>query len=367
MMDIRNLVPAHVLHNTPYQPGKPVEELERELGITDSIKLASNENPLGPSPRAVEAMQTAIQHVNFYPDGGCYYLKQALAEKHELTPDNLIVGNGSNEVIEIFMRTVLTPADHVVISQYSFIVYKLTAQAMGVNATFVPPCDDYTHDLDAMLDAIQDNTKIVFIDNPNNPVGTLVQREAFDRFVQRVPERVVVVADEAYDDYVDPAIFPDSLRYLRAGRRIIILKTFAKIYGLSGLRLGYGIAPVEFVDAMNRVRQPFNVNAVAQAAGLAALNDTDHIRQSQALNERGKAFLSQAFDDMGIAYFPTYGNFITIDTGRDAATVYNDLLRLGVIVRPLKGYGLPHHLRITIGTEDQNVRLVEALKTVLKV
>jgi histidinol-phosphate aminotransferase len=365
-MDIRDLVPEYVLQNTPYQPGKPIEELERELGITDCIKLASNENPVGPSPKAVEAMEKAIRQANFYPDGGCFYLKNALSKKYGVPPSQIVVGNGSNEVIEIFMRTVLTPADDVVISQYSFIVYKLIAQAMGVKAVFVPAKEDYSHDLDAMADAITERTKIVFVDNPNNPTGTLVQREAFDKFMQRVPERVVVVADEAYDDYVDPTIFPDSLHYLKAGRRIVILKTFAKIYGLSGLRLGYGFAPDELVDAMNRVRQPFNVNAIAQAAGLAALSDDGHVRKSREINEKGKAYLYKAFDEMGISYFPTYGNFMTIDTGQDAGPVYEALLQLGVIVRPVKGYGLPNHLRMTIGTAEQNTRLVESLKKVLK-
>jgi histidinol-phosphate aminotransferase len=365
-MDIQDLVPEYVLQNTPYQPGKPIEELERELGITDCIKLASNENPVGPSPKAVEAMEKAIHQANFYPDGGCFYLKNALSKKYGVTPAQIIVGNGSNEVIEIFMRTVLTPADDVVISQYSFIVYKLIAQAMGVKAVFVPVKQDYSHDLDAMVDAITEKTKIVFVDNPNNPTGTLVKREAFDKFMRRVPERVVVVADEAYDDYVEPEIFPDSLHYLKTGRRIVILKTFAKIYGLSGLRLGYGFAPDELVDAMNRVRQPFNVNAIALAAGLAALSDDEHVRKSQEINEKGKAYLYKAFEEMGISYFPTYGNFMTIDTGQDAGPVYEALLKLGVIVRPIKGYGLPNHLRMTIGTAEQNTRLVESLKKVLK-
>lgn len=365
-MDIRDLVPEHILQITPYQPGKPIEELERELGITGSIKMASNENPLGPSPKAVEAMKDAILRANMYPDGGSFYLKSALSKKYGLPSSQIIVGNGSNEAIEILMRTVLTPSDEVVISEYSFIVYKLIAQAMGVKRNIVPTKDDYSHDLDAMADAITEKTKIVFVDNPNNPTGTMVNQEAFDRFMKRVPERVVVAVDEAYDDYVDAADFPNSLPYLNAGRRIVIFKTFAKIYGLGGVRLGCGLGPVELVDATNRIREPFNVNAIAQAAGVAALSDTEHVQKSKEVNAKGKAYLSKSFEEMGLPYIPTQANFITIDMGRDAAPVYQDLLKLGVIVRPIKGYGLPNHLRVTIGTEEQNTRFIEALKTVLK-
>ncbi|MBD3308727.1 histidinol-phosphate transaminase, partial [candidate division KSB3 bacterium] len=357
-MDIRDLVPEHILQITPYQPGKPVEELQREFGITECIKLASNENPLGPSPKAVEAMQAAIHHANFYPDGGCYYLKEALAKKHGVSPAQIFTGSGSDEVIELMMRTILTPADEVVISQYSFIVYKLASQGIGLKAHYIAPKADYSHDLDAMAAAITDKTKMIFVDNPTNPLGTMVNQDAFDRFMRQVPERVLVVSDEAYDDYVEAPDFPDSLHYLQEGRRILILKTFSKIYGLGGLRLGYGLASEEIIDAANRVRPPFNVNAIAQAAGLAALTDTEHLHKSRTSNAAGKVYLYKAFDELGISYIPTQGNFICVDLQREAGPIYQSLLRSGVIVRPIKGYGLPNHLRITIGTEAQNRRLI---------
>lgn len=364
-MDIQDLVPEHILKITPYQPGKPVEELQRELGITDCIKLASNENPLGPSPKAVEAMQKAIHSVNFYPDGGCYYLKEALAKKHHVSPSQIFIGNGSDEVIELLMRTILTPDDEVVISQYSFIVYKLTALGIGLHAKYIPPREDYSHDLDAMADAITDKTKMIFVDNPTNPMGTMVTKEEFDTFMQRVPERVLVVSDEAYYEYIEDENYPDSMQYLNAGRRIVIFRTFSKIYGLSGLRVGYGLMPAEIVDAENRIRPPFNVNSVSQAAALAALDDTEHVEKSRKSNEAGKTYLYKAFGEMGVSYCPTYGNFVTIDLKKDAAPINESLLHQGVIVRPIKGYGLPNHLRISIGTQDQNERLIKALQKAL--
>ena len=364
-MDIRDLIPSHILDITPYQPGKPVEEVEREFGITGSIKLASNENPLGPSPKAVEAMKIAILSAHFYPDGGSFYLKEALAKKHALTPAHFFVGSGSDEVIELLMRTILTPADEVVLSKYSFIVYQLTAQGIGAKRHIVPPKPDYSHDLQAMAAAITPNTKMIFVDNPTNPLGAMVTRDEFAAFMARVPERVLVVADEAYDEYVEAENFPHSLDYLYNGRRMLILKTFSKIYGLAGLRIGYAMGPTPIIDAANRIRPPFNVNAIAQAAALAALDDVEHVQRSRAVNSQGKAYLSQAFAEMGVSYVPTQGNFIAIDLKRDAAPFFNHLLHQGVIVRPVKGYGLPNHLRITIGTPEQNERLIRSLKRAL--
>jgi len=364
-MDIRDLVPEHILRITPYQPGKPTEELQRELGITDCIKLASNENPFGPSPKAVKAMKEMILKANFYPDGGSYYLKEAISKKHGVPASQVFVGNGSDEVVELLMRTVLTSSDEVVISRYSFIVYTLAAQSAGCNAIFIPPTDDYCHDLNAMTDAITDKTKMIFVDNPTNPLGTMVGREEFDAFMKRVPEHVLVISDEAYDAYVEAEDFPNSLQYLHEGRRIAILKTFSKIYGLAGLRLGYGLMPAEVADAENRIRPPFNANAIAQAAGVAALTDVEHVSKSRELNSQGKVYLYNAFEEMGIAYIPTQGNFVTIDLKQDAAPINQSLLHSGVIVRPIKGYGLPNHLRISIGTAEQNKRLVEALQKAL--
>jgi len=365
MNDIRDLIPAHILDITPYQPGKPVEELERELGISNSIKLASNENPLGPSPKAVEAMKQAILEANFYPDGDSYRLKRALAQKHGVEPSQIFVGCGSDEVIELMMRTVLTSADEVVLSQYSFIVYKLAAMGIGSTIRSIPPKSDYSHDLEAMAAAITPKTKMIFVDNPTNPLGTIVTKQEFSAFMQRVPERVLVVADEAYDEYVEAENFPNTLSYLKNGRRLLLLKTFSKIYGLAGLRVGYGLSLPEIIDAANRIRPPFNVNALSQAAALAALTDAEHVQRSRELNSQGKAYLYKAFTEAGITYIPTQGNFITIDLHREAAPIYDALLRQGVIVRPIKGYGLPNHLRITIGTPEQNERLVVSLKRAL--
>ena len=365
-MDIRNLVPEHILQIKPYQPGKPIEELQRELGITDCIKLASNENPLGPSPKALRAMEGAIANANFYPDGDSYYLKDALAKRFEVLPSQIFTGSGSDEVIELMMKTFLTPSDSVVLSQYSFIVYTLAALGIGATIHSVPRKADYTHDLEAMADAITENTKMLFIDNPTNPLGTMIDRDAFDAFMQRVPERVLVVSDEAYDEYVDADNFPNAFHYLKNGRRILILKTFSKIYGLAGLRIGYGVGPEAVIDAANRIRPPFNVNAIAQAAALAALDDHEHVERSRELNSSGKAYLCKAFDEMGIEYIPSYGNFVTVDFKREAGPINDNLLRQGVIVRPIKGYGLPNHLRISVGTQSQNERLIRALKKALE-
>jgi histidinol-phosphate aminotransferase len=365
-MDIRDLVPEHILQIKPYQPGKPVEELQRELGVTDCIKLASNENPLGPSPKALNAMEVAIRNANFYPDGDSYYLKEALAQKFEVSPSQIFPGCGSDEVIELMMKTFLTPSDSVVLSQYSFIVYTLAALGIGATIHSVPRKADYTHDLEAMADAITENTKMVFIDNPTNPLGTMIDRDAFDAFMTRVPERVLVVSDEAYDEYVEADDFPDSFQYLKNGRRILILKTCSKIYGLAGLRVGYGIGPEEVIDAANRIRPPFNVNAIAQAAALAALDDREHVERSRELNSSGKAYLYKAFEEMGVDYIPSYGNFVTVDFRREAAPINDSLLRQGMIVRPIASYGLPNHLRISVGTQEQNKRLVQALKKALE-
>lgn len=365
-MDISDLIPAHIFKIAPYVPGKPIEELQRELGIADCIKMASNENPLGPSPKAVEAMQHAISNAHIYPDGESFKLRTALAQKYDLSIKQVLVGNGSNEAIDTLMRTVLTSDDEVILSQYSFIAYKITALSINVKCVIVPPKSDYSHDLEAMADAITPKTKFIVIDNPNNPTGTMVDKNAFDAFMKRVPERVLVAVDEAYDDYVETADFPNSLQYLKAGRRIVIFKTFSKIYGLGGIRLGCGLTHEAILDAVNRVRQPFNVNAVAQAAGVAALTDLEHIRRSKEVNSKGKASLYKAFDDMGVAYIPSQTNFVTIDLKRDSGPVYQALLRSGVIVRPLKNYGLMTQLRVTIGTEEQNIRFIAALQSAIR-
>lgn len=363
-IDITSLVPEHIRTLVPYVPGKPIEELERELGIKDSIKLASNENPVGPSPKALEAISRMLQDIHRYPEGSGFYLKQKLAQKHRVSPDQIILGNGSNEAIEILMRTFLQPGDEAVISKHAFVVYPLVLQAIGGKGIFVP-MKNYTHDVLAMAAAITPKTKMVFIANPNNPTGTMVGQELFDKFMNSIPEGVIVAIDEAYDEYVEAPDYPDSLKYLREGRQVVIFKTFSKIYGLAGLRIGYGIAPEEFVEVMNRVREPFNVNSVAQAAALAALDDREHVERCREINRLGKQYLYKKFEEMGLSYVPSEANFILLDVGQDAGPIYEKLLRLGVIVRPVKGYGFPNHLRVTIGTEKENERFIEALKKVL--
>ncbi len=365
-MNIQQHVPPHILAIAPYQTGKSLEELQEEFGVSEFLHLKSNENPLGPSPKAVAAMQQAIRQANRYPDGASFALRKALAHKHDLPMAHILVGSGLDEVISLLMRSFLTPADEIVLSQYSFIMYALNAQAIGVKRVVVQAQTNYVHDLDAIVKAVTDKTKMIFLDNPNNPTGTMINHAAFDAFLQRIPEHVIVVVDEAYDDYVEAEDFPQTLSYLKHGRWLAILKTFSKIYGLAGLRVGYCLAPEALLEVVHRIRPPYNVNLIAQAAALAALTDTEHIQKSREVNLQGKRYLYCAFKELGLSYLPTQGNFILIDCGRDAAPIAQKLLRSGVIVCPVKGYGLPQHLRITIGTPAQNERLIAALHQALQ-
>lgn len=363
-INLSTLVPEYIRTLVPYSPGKPIEELERELGIRDSIKLASNENPIGPSPKALEAVSRMLHDIHRYPEGSGFYLKQKISQKLGVSSDQIILGNGSNEAIEILMRTFLLPGDEAVISEHAFIVYQLVLQALGGKGIFVP-MKNYTHDILAMAASVTPKTKMVFIANPNNPTGTMVGRELFDKFMNSIPERIIVVVDEAYDEYVEAPDYPDSLKYLREGRRIVIFKTFSKIYGLAGLRVGYGIAPKPFVELMDRVREPFNVSSVAQVAALAALDDREHVEKCKEINRLGKQYLYKKFEELGLSYVPSEANFVLLEVGQEATPIYNNLLKLGVIVRPVKGYGFPNHLRVTIGTEKENERFIEALKKVM--
>ena len=349
----------------PYVPGKPVEELERELGVTGAIKIASNENPIGPSPLALDAMAKAIAETNRYPDGDSFYLKNKLSEKLSVEPERLIFGNGSNDVLDIAARTFMKEGDEAVMGEYAFIVYPISTQAVGAKAV-ISPMPDYTHDLRDMHSRITDRTKIVFIANPNNPTGTMVKRDEVEWFLDNVPEDVLIVIDEAYFEYVDDPAYPDTLAYHDSGKSILTVRTFSKIHGLAGLRLGYGIADEKIVSQMHRVRHPFNVSSVAQAAGIAALDDEEHINRSRQTNLEGLNYLSSELDKMGIKYAPTYTNFILADFESDPAPVYNALLKEGVIVRPVAGYGLKTHLRVSIGLKEENERFVEALGKVLK-
>lgn len=352
-----------ILELVPYPPGKPMEELERELGIHDSIKLASNENPLGPSPRALEAIAGAVANLHRYPEGNCHYLRQALARKLDVAPESLIFGNGSNEVIELLVRTFLQPGDEAVMADQAFVVYRLVVQACGGHSVIVP-LRDFTHDVDAIAAAITPRTRIVFLANPNNPTGTIFGRAAWQRLLDAVPDDVVVVMDEAYAEYVDDPDYPDALAAHRAGGPVVVLRTFSKIYGLAGLRVGYGVGLPELIDAMNRVRQPFNVNTLAQVGALAALGDDAHVEASRACNRDGMAYLQHEMQRLGIEVVPSRANFLLVRVGAGAA-LYDALLRRGVIVRPMGGYGFPDHLRMSIGTAAENQRLVRALEECL--
>ncbi len=353
--------PENIRTIKPYVPGKPIEELERELGITGSTKLASNENPLGPSPLAVRALRKGISDLNRYPDGSCYYLKNALSEKLKTGSDEILFGNGSNEIIELAVRTFLTPGDEAIMAHPSFVVYSTIVQAAG-GKNIIVPLKDWRHDLEAMASKITDKTKIVFIANPNNPTGTINTAAEMDSFMKKVPDGVLVVVDEAYYEYVTSTDYADSMKYFRQDRNILILRTFSKIYGLAGLRIGYGIAKTSVITEMDKVRQPFNINVLAQKAALAALKDHSHVAKVKRLNERGKKYFYKELKAMGINYVPTEANFIYIILKDDIAPrLYNDLLNEGVIVRPMG----QRQIRITTGLPKENKRLIETLKTVI--
>lgn len=349
----------------PYVPGKPIKELERELGITECIKLASNENPAGPSPRAVKALKELLENSRElcrYPDGSGYYLKNALSEKLssgsiKVSTDEIILGNGSNELLDTVARTFIAPGDEAVMATPSFVVYSMAVRAIGGIAHEIP-LKDYTHDLAAMADAITPKTKMVFIANPNNPTGTINRRAEFDAFMKRVPEGVLVVMDEAYYEYVSDSEYPETLKYFAEGRDILILRTFSKVYGLASLRIGYGIAKKEIISEMNKVREPFNTNSLSQEAALAALEDTEHLKKSVGINEDGKKYLYREFDSLGLKYVPTEANFIYMVLERDSRELFDALLRKGVIVRPMG----PKQIRVTIGLPEENRRFIEALK-----
>ncbi len=361
---LEQLAPEWIRTLAPYPPGKPIEELEREYGIRDSIKLASNENPLGPSPRAVAAIQAALTQLHRYPDGSCYYLKRALSRKLGVSPDALLIGNGSNELIELAVRTFLRQGDEAVMADQAFVIYRLVVQAQGGVARIVP-LRHYTHDLEAMADAITPATRIVFLANPNNPTGTIFFRQEWEEFLARVPEDVLIVMDEAYFEYVDDPRYPDSLSSHAPGRALFTLRTFSKIYGLAGLRIGYGVAPPSLVELMDRVRAPFNVSSLAQAAAVAALEDPEHVERTRAMNRAGMAYFRQEFERLGLEYVPSWANFILVRVG-SGTRVYEALLRRGVIVRPMGVYGFPEHVRISIGTPEENQRCVAALEQVLR-
>lgn len=343
-----------------YEPGKPVEDLARELGLApgEIIKLASNENPLGPSPAARQAMIDTIDRAHFYPDGGGYYLREAVAEQLGLSMANVILGNGSNEIIEFLGHAYLQPSDEVVVAKHSFAVYRLMAQLFGAKVVDVPD-PDFIADLDGMLGAITPRTKEVFIANPNNPTGTMVFQEDIDRFMERVPEHVMVVFDEAYYEFLDEP--PDVLQYVRAGRNVVVLRTFSKIQGLANLRIGYGLAAAEIIEVLQKARQPFNANGIAQAGALAGLSDEAHMDETRRVTREGRNFFQAQFLEMNLEFVPSHANFVLVRVG-DGKKVFEALLRRGLIVRAMGSYGLPEWIRVSVGTMPQNKAFIAALR-----
>jgi histidinol-phosphate aminotransferase len=365
-MDVRHLVPEWIRTLTPYPPGKPIEEVERELGISGSIKLASNENPLGPSPRAMAAVADALRTVHLYPDGSAFYLRRRLAERHGVSPDDILVGNGSNEIIELIVRTFLRPRDEAVMADQAFVIYRMVVQAVAATPRVIP-LRNFTHDLEAIAEAVTPRTRLIFLANPNNPTGTIFRRAAWEAFLRALPPRqLLVVADDAYADYVDDPEYPDTIALRGDGNvPVVTLRTFSKLYGLAGLRIGYAVAPAPVIEAMQRIRQPFNVNGLALVGALAALDDVDHVQRTLAVNREGMRVLTEAFRRLELPFVPSAANFILVRVGQGLA-VYEGLLRQGVIVRPMDGYGLPEYLRVTIGLPEENARFIEALETVLR-
>ncbi len=350
----------------PYEPGKPIKELQREYGIRNVTKLASNENPLGPSGKALRAMRAAIRDVHLYPEGSCYYLLTRLAQDLEIDPAHLIFGNGSNEIIELLARGFLSEGDEVISSEKTFLVYPILSQVCGAKFVTVPMTKDYRYDLEAILRAITPQTKIVFIANPNNPTGTYVNAGEVEAFLSKVPPYVIVCFDEAYVDFVEAEDFPKMLAYVKEGRaNVVVLRTFSKAYGLAGLRIGYGAASKEMVGYLHKVRQPFNVNSVAQAAATAALDDSFFRWRTKWLVVRGRKFFYRKLKKLGLEYLPSQANFILVHMKTDGQEVYQDLLRQGMIVRPMGAYELPDWIRITIGRRSQNVELIRLLKAYL--
>ena len=363
----------------PYLPGKPIEELERELGVTNSLKLASNENPIGPSPKVVEVLQNPIPPLDLYPDGGGFILKEKLSKKLGVTQAQITLGNGSNDVLDMIARAFLCEGREAIYSEYAFAVYPISVQAVGATAKVAKALpsehDDnpYGHDLDAMQALITDKTYVIFIANPNNPTGTWLKADELDSFISNVPNNVIVVVDEAYFEYVTEPDYPDTLQWLSKYPNLIVTRTFSKIYALAGLRVGYAVCSEEIADCLNRVRQPFNVNTPALLAATAALDDEDHVKNCVEINSKGIKFWRAACQYRGLEYIPTVGNFITIDfseviaeNGYDnAKPIYDALLREAIIVRPLGNYNMPNYLRITVSTIEENQQCLDALDKVL--
>ncbi|OGT33221.1 MAG: histidinol-phosphate transaminase [Gammaproteobacteria bacterium RBG_16_51_14] len=361
--DLFSLATPGVAGLQPYYPGKPTDELERELGLRDIIKLASNENPLGPGSRAKNIVST-VANLSRYPDGNGYALKQVLAAYHGVDTDQLTLGNGSSDVLELVARTFVTSQHQVVFSKYAFAIYTLVTQAIGAEAIVVPALD-WGHDLHAMLVAVTEKTRLMFVANPNNPTGTWSDSKSLRTLLESIPEQMIIVVDEAYYDYVTNPDYASCMDWLDTFPNLVVTRTFSKAYGLAGLRIGYAVSHPDVADMMNRVRQPFNVNSIALRAAAAALDDREHIEKSIKVNCDGMQQMEQAFDSMGLHYIPSQGNFICVDLQQPGMEVYNRLLHHGIIVRPVANYDMPNHLRITVGLEDENARLISVFAKVL--
>lgn len=363
MSPIWNLAHPWLRDLVAYEPGKPIEDVARELGLEPSsiVKLASNENPLGPSPKALAAMRACLERSHFYPDGGGYYLREAIGDRCGLKRENVILGCGSNEVIEFIGHAFLKPGDEIVTAQHAFVVYKLMATLFGARTIEVPD-PGYKHDLDAMAAAITPATREVFIANPNNPTGTLVSQAEIDRFMDKVPDHVVVVFDEAYFEFLENA--PDTLKFVRQGRNVVVLRTFSKIQGLANLRIGYGLANPELISVLQKTRQPFNANGIAQAGALAGLLDQEHQDKTRRITDEGRVYLQESFARLHLEYIPSHANFVLVKVGNGRA-VFNALMNQGIIIRDMAAYKLPEWIRVSVGTMEQNIRFVMVLSELL--
>ena len=365
-MELCDLAPAYVRAIAPYQPGKPIAELAREMGLleADIVKLASNENPLGPSPLAIKAIERSLTELARYPDGNGFELKAALAGKYGVLPEQVVLGNGSNDLLEFAARVFLSPGLSAVYSQHAFAVYALVVQAVGARGIEVP-AHHFGHDTKAMLAAIEEKTRVVFVANPNNPTGTLLASDALLSFIEQVPREVLIVLDEAYYEYLAPEVAPDSVAWLKRFPNLLIARTFSKAYGLAGLRVGFALAHADVAAMLNRVRQPFNVSSVAQAAAVAALSDAAHLRSSVALNTAGMQQIIAGLIKLKLDYIPSFGNFLSFRIG-NATAMYQRLLKRGVIVRPVANYGMPEYLRVSIGLEIDNQKFLSALANAIQ-
>lgn len=358
-----SLVRRHISSIKPYEAGKPIEEVKRQLGAKEIIKLASNENPLGPSPKAVEAIKKNLKLLNRYPDSQGFYLKNKLARFYRVDPGNIVLGNGSDELIDIIVKTFVEQDESIITADVTFVEYKIISQVQD-RAVITVPLRYFKYDLEGIKKKIDKKTKVIFISNPNNPTGTYVTRYELDDFLRDLPSHILLVLDEAYDTFIDVDDFPNGLKYIRE-KNVAVLRTFSKAYGLAGLRIGCAFLNPEFARFMETARQPFNVNSLAQAAALAALEDKRFLSKTRKVVLEGKAYLYDAFNKMGLAYVPSVSNFILVDVGRDGLTVFKEMLKYGVIIRDMKQYGLKDFIRVTIGTKRENERFIKVLKKVL--